>query len=368
MELLGTFLAAIAFGIVAVLVLSTLQILLGKTRIYSRTMQLTLLCYIFFMSSMSLLALVQQVVFTIKKVSHEVELGTDASGSQIDQTVALPFAIWGADIFLLWRCTVLYRGVSKLQQAAVLLVVFTAGLSSLGSGIFFFFTGKYTDTHLSNFPTVFAVASSGLVNILLRTLIVSRILYHQRYVQKAMGTPYASIYTKIMTMCVESCAMTSICGAVFLGLYYSKDEHQKLASVIPLILLPHICILTPLLLVYRVARGRNVTTLAVSETVMQGTTANTEGAERSKIRFKNPVATSSTGQISFVSGDYRGSTQTLDNTYFDYHPSASLDCVETDVTHVEYQRRKDGIEEVGLASFSPASARSSLRFQSQIYP
>ncbi|KAF8184825.1 hypothetical protein BJ912DRAFT_974178 [Pholiota molesta] len=322
MELLGTFLSAIAFGIILVILLGTLQILLRKTRVYSRVMQVTLLCYVVLMSSMSLLALAQQIVFVIRRAPGGSDLGVGSSStsgprSQINQTVALPFAIWGADTFLMWRCTVLYTGVSKLHRAALLLVVVVAGLSSLGSGIFYFFTERFIDSSLSNLTTIFLVASSGLVNIVLRSLIVSRIVYHQRYIRKAMGNHYASIYTKIMTM---------------------------LASVIPLILLPHICILTPLLLVYRVARGRNVTTLAASETMLQGTQPTRLGSF-------------------FLSGDFLESTRTLDNVYPVNDPSMSFDCVETDVTHVEYQRR----DEMELAHVLPVSTRSSVRFHPQIY-
>jgi hypothetical protein len=105
MELLGTFLSAIAFGIILVILLSTLQILLRKTRVYSRVMQVTLLCYVVLMSSMSLLALAQQIVFVIRRAPGGSDLGVGSSStsgprSQINQTVALPFAIWGADTFL----------------------------------------------------------------------------------------------------------------------------------------------------------------------------------------------------------------------------------------------------------------------------
>jgi hypothetical protein len=102
-----------------------------------------------------------------------------------------------------------------------------------------------------------------------------------------------------------------------------------------------------------------VTTLAASETMLQGTvTAHAEGDERGKIRFKHPTATHSTGQVSFLSGDFLESTRTLDNVYPVNDPSMSFDCVETDVTHVEYQRR----DEMELAHVLPVSTRSSVRF------
>ncbi len=97
-------------------------------------------------------------------------------------------------------------------------------------------------TKLYSLPTILAISSSGLVNVILRAVIIGRIVYHQQYIREAMGVHYASIYTKIISMCVESCLMTSFCGAVFLGLYFSNDPRRELASVVPLILLPHTCV------------------------------------------------------------------------------------------------------------------------------
>lgn len=102
MELLGTFLAAVAFGIIVVLLVSTVQVLLGDTCIYGKPMRTSLICYIFFMFLLAFLASVQQVAFVIRRVLvlPGVATASSASPPQLHQTFALPFCIWGADAFL----------------------------------------------------------------------------------------------------------------------------------------------------------------------------------------------------------------------------------------------------------------------------
>ena len=109
MELLGTFLAAVAFGIIVVLLVSTMQVLLGDTCIYSKPMRTSLLCYIFFMFLLAFLASVQQIAFVIRRVlvlPGVASPSSDASLPQLYQTFALPFCIWGADAFLVCLLTV----------------------------------------------------------------------------------------------------------------------------------------------------------------------------------------------------------------------------------------------------------------------
>ncbi|KJA22522.1 hypothetical protein HYPSUDRAFT_40906 [Hypholoma sublateritium FD-334 SS-4] len=300
MELLGTFLAAVAFGIIVVLVVSTIQVLLGDTCIYGKPMRTTLLCYIFFMLLLALLASVQQIAFVIRRVLVLPGAATTSSASppQLHQTFALPFCIWGADAFLIWRCTLLYKGISRVWTVLLFLLLFIVSICSLGTGILFFFSERFISTRLYNLPTILAVSSSGLVNITLRTVIIGRIVYHQQYIRKAMGVHYASIYTKIISMCVESCLMTSFCGAVFLGLYFSNDHRRELASVVPLTLFPHTCVITPLLLIYRAAKGRSITDLAISGPITASTIARSDEDAKEGMEFSNHVSIGSTGMLS----------------------------------------------------------------------
>ncbi len=116
MELLGTFLAAVAFGIIVVLVVSTAQVLLGDTCIYSKPMRTSLLCYIFFMFLLAFLASVQQIAFVIRRVLVLPGVASPSSDAseppQLYQTFALPFCIWGADAFLVCLLTIFNLSMS----------------------------------------------------------------------------------------------------------------------------------------------------------------------------------------------------------------------------------------------------------------
>jgi len=55
-----------------------------------------------------------------------------------------------------------------------------------------------------------------LVNLIFATLIVVRILNYQRQISKLLGKAYGSPYTRIISICVESCALITITYLVFL--------------------------------------------------------------------------------------------------------------------------------------------------------
>ena len=142
---------------------------------------------------------------------------------------------------------------------------------------------------------VFAVALvSSLVNIILASLIVLRLVRHQRHVRRVLGAEHGSAYSKVITVCVESSTLIVVCIVLVL-------TQPTGSEFIPLLLLPHICVgglendsmisyarlrffvrniiqvISPLLIVYRVAKGHDTTTtLPPSE------------QEMAQIRFNNP--------------------------------------------------------------------------------
>jgi hypothetical protein len=116
------------------------------------------------------------------------------------------------------------------------------------------------------------ISFSTLVNIILALLIVLRLIHHQRHIRKVLGADHESPYSKVITICVESSALI----VIFSGAYTALVFEQAYLSTIPFLLLPHIFVISPLLIVYRVAQGRAMTTTLPSE------------AEMSHIRFNNP--------------------------------------------------------------------------------
>jgi hypothetical protein len=80
---------------------------------------------------------------------------------------------------------------------------------------------------------------SALVNIILAALIVSRLVYHRRYIRNTLGVEHGSPYTNIITMCVESSALIVIASSLFTILGFVAPGHggQVMFDIIP-----HICV------------------------------------------------------------------------------------------------------------------------------
>jgi hypothetical protein len=153
--------------------------------------------------------------------------------------------------------------------------------------------------YFSRSTSVFAVALLSTANITLASLIILRLVRHQRHVRKVLGAEHGSPYFTVITMCIESSALIVIFSAVYIVIVLMRPI-QTGSVFAPLLLLPHICVgglgsydflctsriffvrniiqvISPLLIVYRVAKGRTTTTtLPPSE------------QEMAQIRFNNP--------------------------------------------------------------------------------
>jgi len=77
-----------------------------------------------------------------------------------------------------------------------------------------------------------------LGNLIFATLIVVRIMNYQREISKLLGKEYGSPYTRIMSICVEACALITITYLVFLLFMFL----YPFASWIPRILTVHVSV------------------------------------------------------------------------------------------------------------------------------
>ena len=89
--------------------------------------------------------------------------------------------------------------------------------------------------------TVF-ILLSFLVNIMLATLIVSRLIYRRRHSQNVLGEEHGSPYINIMTMCVESSTLVVIFSGIYTALTFVQRQPDAYGALIPFQLLPHICV------------------------------------------------------------------------------------------------------------------------------
>jgi len=85
------------------------------------------------------------------------------------------------------------------------------------------------------------ISLSTLANIILAVLIISRLIYHRRYVRNALGVQHGSPYTNIITMCVESSALMVIVSGLYIILYYMPGYYWAVLVVnVTVDIIPHI--------------------------------------------------------------------------------------------------------------------------------
>jgi len=136
----------------------------------------------------------------------------------------------------------LYGDLSGIRRAGLIGLVVIVSLMSLGRHFFVIFKDLETPIYLLNlvagFIMIFAASGVGMTierrsgllfptmpmftvitvfgNISFTALIGVRLFNHQRDISKALGKAYGSPYTRITTICVESCALITIVYLAFL--------------------------------------------------------------------------------------------------------------------------------------------------------
>ncbi|KDR67717.1 hypothetical protein GALMADRAFT_231887 [Galerina marginata CBS 339.88] len=269
---LGTLLSAVAYGLEISLYVSCMRGFLMGEGDSKRTRQV-LIAYISIMLLLGTLALLQDcfiLTTAVFQVSPNLQLL-----SHVTPFVALPFTIWGADGFMIWRCAVLYQGLPRVPRVIMNCFFVSLLLVSLASGIVLFSAAGTLKAGSINV----LISLSTLANILVSAFIALRLLYHQKFTIKLMGAASGSVYTRIMIICVESCFLILVFTILYLTL-----SNKSSTYLVPLLLLPHICVISPLLLVDRVARGREA---KVAQRPSEVT--------RTSIHFTNPISTISQG-------------------------------------------------------------------------
>ncbi|KAF8894360.1 hypothetical protein CPB84DRAFT_1295108 [Gymnopilus junonius] len=94
---------------------------------------------------------------------------------------------------------------------------------------------------------------SCIINLTFSLLIAIHIRQYQNFIKKALGVAHSSIYTRIIVICVESCALISVCE----GVYVVAAQVDSVAASPMLELLPHVCVSLTFCLIYSVAGARN---------------------------------------------------------------------------------------------------------------
>ncbi|KDR73726.1 hypothetical protein GALMADRAFT_280844, partial [Galerina marginata CBS 339.88] len=223
MQVLGNIISALAYSAVVILFCSCCWALHNPPRMLSRWMRPLLYIYLVFMFAMSTTTFIQETIYTTKVIKNDIFPTGPALVdylTSLGEPLPLPFTIWGADGFMLWRCLVLYRGIGPVRH--FILVVFLAllSLTSLGSGIAFFAVAgiwrsqfgeagslpfipdslalPVQNTKQSAVSSVIMFCTT-FVNLVLALLVFLRLLYYQKYISQTLGTAHASPYMKVIS-------------------------------------------------------------------------------------------------------------------------------------------------------------------------
>lgn len=111
--------------------------------------------------------------------------------------------------------------------------------------------GDFWTTASLNFAIAFWSLSIGL-NLGLTLLIAGRLFLMRNRVRRALGPEHSTAYTSILSMLIESAALYSTCGLVFIILYARNSPVQNI--VLPP--LGQIQGIAPLLIIFRVGSGK----------------------------------------------------------------------------------------------------------------
>jgi len=252
---LGVIFSAMLYGVVATLDLTYIPLLLKTSNTISRRMRNFLLAYVTFMVTASTVDTITLIVaFTIDRgifnngslADNGLDLVTFPNG--LAGSLCVTFASWGADGFMLWRCAVLYEGISRPRRLATLTILILLGAASLGFCTYFLIN---TNGELLEMITIITT----IINIIAAILIAARVLYFQRYIKAAANSERNSQYTTIIVICIESAALIILFSILYIVLVIIQSP----VSFIFMQDLVHINVISPLLIVYRVALGKALT-------------------------------------------------------------------------------------------------------------
>ncbi|KAH9929362.1 uncharacterized protein B0H18DRAFT_1117406 [Fomitopsis serialis] len=215
--------------------------------------------------------------------NDEFSIPADEAGN-----VAFVLTNWFADALLIWRCSVIYRGVGSNIWIPLLLPALMY-LTELAMGFLWLIqistpaSSPFQNGSASKINwTVpyFSIAVS--LNVVVTLMIAARLWLYRYRITSVLGMGHGSHYTGIAAMIVESAAIYSTFALLFIipfgvGNAIANTFLQALSQV---------QIIAPLLIIYRVARGKGWTS-NTSTAVMSSKTRSTTFSTKNTVSVKN---------------------------------------------------------------------------------
>ncbi|KAF8890200.1 hypothetical protein BD779DRAFT_1622741 [Infundibulicybe gibba] len=218
------FIYGIGYGVQGVLYFICTRYLWNQRKI--RRINMFMLAYITFLFLMSTIVEVAQahrtqLVFIENRNSpggpwgyFEASLG--GTSNILGQTASVVLLLM-SELFMVWRCWVVWYSVSRWAAYAV--VIFPSLMlvgSVTASGLYFFSlmhpTSVIAGAHTANWSRSYYTLMLG-TNIVVTALILTRLIAHRRAVRKSLTPKHAGEYTSLIAMLIESAAFYSLIGA-----------------------------------------------------------------------------------------------------------------------------------------------------------
>jgi len=162
-------------------------------------------------------------------------------------------ASWLQDAYVVYRCLVfwdwnpaawsLFLILAASIGTSIALIIETASPTQGVSG------------HLTLDLAICWYVFSVSINVLATLAIVGRLLWKRREINSILGKEYSRSYTGVVAMLVESAALYSVFGVIFIGCYFRGNPAGNL--ILPV--LGNLEGISPIMIIYRVAIGRGWT-------------------------------------------------------------------------------------------------------------
>ncbi|KAF9531324.1 hypothetical protein CPB83DRAFT_848840 [Crepidotus variabilis] len=255
--LIGSFIATIGYGVAVMLFTAYFHNFIHfesrieptqqqETAAVRRRSRYFFLLYAVLMLSISTLAFIAGTLATVDAFFPASKPPTTQTAfSLFGEASTLVLASLCTDALMFWRCVVLYKNTSTLKRCLLITFLALLFLASIATGAMFVVTGTTT---FNRFMLAFA-ATATVLNGSITVLIVVRLWHHQKYIEVALGSGFASAYSRLIHLFVESAALIVVFNVTHLILAWWPSH----TLVISHYLLTHIYIISAMLIVYRVA-------------------------------------------------------------------------------------------------------------------
>jgi len=253
----GTVIAGAAYGIHLTLFIQCFQLLSQRRR--DRQKNWGLLFYICILFSLGTVGFGGQIKFNEMTFIQDRDFpggplgfnfGEYNAPANLMTTTAFVILNWFADGLLIYRLYMIWNNNLYIAALPILTLIGSFTVSVL---LLFQLTqpgaSLWTRVAISFGIPYWSISVS--LNVIVTLLIVGRLLYMRRVTRQALTAEHASTYTSIMAILIESAALYSTFGLIFIVSYARNSMVQN-------VLLPtlgHIQAVSPLLIILRVARG-----------------------------------------------------------------------------------------------------------------